>query len=335
MTRRALVVDHAWPDLAIEREVLANAGIALVAADSGTEDELLRLAPEADAIMVNWLPVSRRVLLAATRCRTVARFGVGVDNIDVAAATELGIPVSRVSSYCTDEVAEHTIALLLAVRRRIVPFAAQTAAGGWNNTAFGPMHRLRGTVFGVAGWGAIGRAVTDLARGLGMKVEVWSRSRPPGGWPPGVREASSLLQLARRVDHLSIHLPLTEQTRGLIGAEVLSAMRPTAILLNTARGPIVDAAALADAIREERIAGAGIDVLDADPPTPGNPLIGLNGAVVTPHAAFNSVEALAVLRRQAAANVVAVLDGGRPSDIVNPEVFDRPALRVNAREAGW
>jgi D-3-phosphoglycerate dehydrogenase len=325
--RRALVIDYAWPDLEIEREVLADAGIEVAAADTGLEAELLRLAADFDALMVNWLPLSGRVLRAATRCRTVARFGVGVDNIDVDTATRLGIPVTRVSSYCIDEVAEHTMALLLALRRRIVPFAAQTTAGGWDNTASGPLHRLRGSTFGVAGWGAIGRAVADLARGLGMKVEAWSRSTPPQGWPSDVRPASSLLELAGRVDHLSMHVPLTAETTGLVGEEVLRAMRPNAVLLNTARGAIVDTAALADAVRERRIAGAGIDVLDADPPAPGNPLIGLENVLVTPHAAFNSVEAIATLRRQAAVNVVTVLNGGRPRDIVNPEVFDSPALR--------
>lgn len=334
MKRRALVIDYAWPDLEIEREVLAQAGVDLIAADAGQEAELLRRAPEVDAIMVNWAPLSERVLRAAPRCRTVARYGVGVDNIAVDTATELGIPVSRVSDYCVDEVAEHTIALLLALRRRIVAFAAQTTAGHWDNTAFGPLRRIRGTTFGVVGWGQIGRAVADLARGLGMKVEAWSRSAPPDGWPSDVRPASSLIELAARVDHLSVHVPLTAQTTGLVDDAVLRAMRPTAVLLNTARGPIVDTPALAEAITQRRIAGAGLDVLDADPPEPGNPLIGLEGVLVTPHAAFNSVESIATLRRQAAANVVAALDGGVPSDIANPEVFHRPTFRGASKEAG-
>jgi D-3-phosphoglycerate dehydrogenase len=333
MARRVLVVDCAWPDLDIEQQVLSEADVELVAAESGDSDELLRLAPRVDAIMVNWRPLTRAVLEAAGRCRTVARFGVGVDNIDVDAATELGIVVSRVTDYCVDEVAEHTIALLLALRRRIVAFSAQTRAGGWDNDAFGPMHRLRGTTMGILGWGAIGQAVAGLAHGFGMDVEVFSRSAPPDGWPAGVRATRSLLELASRVDHLSVHVPLTEQTVGLVDEAVLRVMRPSAVLLNAARGPIVDSAELARAVRDGRIAGAGIDVLDGDPPSPGNPLIGLDNVIVTPHAGFNSVEALETLRRQAAANVLAVLDGGRPSSVANPEVLDHPAPRFLDLEA--
>ena len=325
MTLQALVVDHAWPDLEIEREVLREAGITLMEAETGSDEELLRLVPGVDAIMVNWRPLSRAVLRAARRCRTVARFGVGVDNIDVAAATELGILVSRVADYCVDEVAEHTMALLLALRRRVVAFAGQTRAGGWDNTAFGPIRRVRGTTLGIAGWGPIGQAVASRARGLGMRIEVWSRTAPRAGWPADVRACASLLELAGRVDHLTVHLPLTEQTAGLVGEEVFRAMRPTAVLINTARGPIVDAASLAAAVREGRIAGAGLDVLDEEPPSPTDPLVGVPNVVVTPHAAFNSEEALATLRRRAAANAGAVLDGRLPSDVANPTLLDRRA----------
>lgn len=331
---RVLVVDHAWPDLDIEQELLSAAEVELVAVNGAGADQVLRHAPTADAIMVNWAPLPRPVLAAATRCRTVARFGVGVDNIDVDAATELGILVTRVTDYCIDEVAEHTIALLLALRRKIVAFAGQTRAGGWDNAAFGPMHRIRGTTMGVVGWGPIGQAVAALALGLGMRVEVYSQPAPQeDGLPPGVRLASSLAELASHADHLSVHVPLTGATAGLISEPVLRLMRPSAVVLNAARGPIVDTRALAEAIREGRIAGAGIDVLDADPPSRGNPLLALDNVVVTPHAAFNSVESIQALRRQATGNVLAVLEGRSPSSIANPEVLDHPAPRFRRPEA--
>ncbi|MFI9536917.1 C-terminal binding protein [Nocardia fusca] len=325
MTRRVLVVDHAWPDLHIEREVLD--GVDLLTPDSDDIDELASIAPTVDAIMVNWRPLPGKVLKAATRCRTVARFGVGVDNIDVDCATDLGIVVSRVVDYCVDEVAEHTIALLFALRRNIVAFSQQTSSGDWDNTAFGPMRRIRGTSLGILGWGAIGRAVATRAHALGMQVEAFSRSSPADGWPTWVRAAQSVHELASRVDHLSIHLPLTEQTMGLVDESVLRVMRPSAVVLNAARGPIVDSEALSKAVRERRIAGAGIDVLDGDPPSPNNPLIGMDNVIVTPHAAFNSVESVETLRREAAHNVLAVLEGRPPSNVANPEVFDRSTMR--------
>jgi D-3-phosphoglycerate dehydrogenase len=278
--------------------------------------------------MVNWRPLPRSVLAAAVRCRTVARYGTGLDNIDVAAATELGMVVSRVASYCADEVAEHATALLLALRRHVVPFTAQTRAGGWDNAAFGPMRRIRGSMLGIVGWGTIGRAVAQRGLGLGMQVTVFTRTDPPGGFPDGVRAAGSLLELAAAADHLSIHVPLTEQTRGMIDGTVLAAMGPEAVLINTSRGAVVSASDLIRAIRGGSIAGAALDVLDADPPAPGNPLIGLRNVLVTPHAAFNSVEALTELRRQAAANVVSALRGEVPAGIVNPEVLDAPELRL-------
>lgn len=326
---RVLVVDHAWPDLDIEQQILAAADVELVTAGNGGADAALRLAPTADAIMVNWAPLPRPVLEAATRCRTVARFGIGVDNIDIDAATELGIVVSRVTGYCIDEVAEHTIGLLLALRRKLVAFAAHTRAGGWDNAACGALHRIRGSTMGIVGWGAIAKAVAGLASGLGMQVQVYSRSTPANGWPGGIRPVGSLVELASQVDHLSVHVPLTDATAGLVGESVLYAMRPSAVVLNTARGPIVDTVALATAIRDGRIAGAGIDVLDAEPPRAANPLLELDNVIVTPHAAFNSTESVATLRRRAAENVLAVLEGRRPRNIANAAVIDHPAPRFS------
>lgn len=332
MARRVIVIDHAWPDLDIEREVLSRCGASLIAAGTGDEEECLRLAPTAQAILVNWKPVSRAVLTAATDCQTVARYGIGIDNIDVQAATELGMIVSRVADYCADEVAEHALALLMALRRHVVAFSRQTRAGGWDNSAFGPINRIRGTVLGIVGWGAIARAVADRACGLGMEVRVFTRTPPAGGWPAGVSPVGSLPEMAAEVDHLSVHVPLTEQTRSLIDERVLRCLKPTAVVINTARAPVIDAIALARALRDGRIAGAGLDVLDAEPPAPDNPLIGMDNVIVTPHAAFNSTEALGTLRRQAAANVLAVLQGKVPQTVANPEVLTSPVLRLGKRE---
>jgi D-3-phosphoglycerate dehydrogenase / 2-oxoglutarate reductase len=330
MADQVLVLDHAWPDLDIERSVFDSAGITLVSADKASDGELLDLAADFDALMVNWRPLHADVIAAARRCRTIARFGVGVDNIDVETATAHGIVVSRVPDFCVDEVAEHALALILSLARRIVSLAEQTRAGGWSNSGAGPMYRIRGSVLGIVGWGSTAQALASRAVGIGMRVLVHSRTIAQVTLPPGVSAASSLLDLAARVDYLSVHVPLTEQTRGLVDETVLRAMRPTAHLINTARGPIIDTDALTRALREGWIAGAGVDVLDGDPPAPGNPLIGLPTAVVTPHAAFNSVEALHHLRHQAATNVLSALSGQAPNDLVNPEVLTQRDVRLTS-----
>ena len=325
---RVLVVDHAWPDLHIEETVLGAAGIEVVAAPSRDHDELVDAVADFDAIMVNWLPLPATVIDAAVRCRTIARFGVGVDNIDVDAATRQGILVSRVPVFCTDEVAEHALALMLTLGRRVVSFAEQTRSGGWSNMAAGPMFRIRGSVLGIVGWGSTAQALASRAQGIGMRVVVYSRTVSDSALPDGITAAPSLIDMATTADFVSIHVPLTEHTRGLIDASVIAAMRPTAYLVNTARGPIVDTDALADAVRNGRIAGAGIDVLDADPPAPGNPLLSLPDVIVTPHAAFNSVEALTDLRQQAAANVLSALSGTPPVNTVNPDILARADHRL-------
>jgi D-3-phosphoglycerate dehydrogenase len=326
-----LVTDHAWPSIEIEREILARAGATVVLARTGEEAELVELAAGVDAILTCWKTVSPAVLGASSRCRVVARYGVGLDNIAVDVATELGILVTNVPDYCVDEVSEHTIALLLALARRIIPFAAQTRSGGWDNAAAGTLHRVRGQTLGVIGFGRIGRATAAKAHALGMRVVAHTPSLTPdavadAGFP--VEVAPSLRELLAVADVVSLHLPSTPETRGLIGAAELDCMKPAGVLLNTSRGELVDSGALAAALRAGRLGGAGIDVLAQEPPDPAEPLLGLDNVIVTPHAGFFSAESTAELQRRAAGSVAAVLRGELPAEIVNPAVLDHPGLRM-------
>jgi phosphoglycerate dehydrogenase-like enzyme len=326
VSRSVLVTDHAWPSLDVERRILAEIGVEIIAAETGSEDELTELAAGVEAILTNWKPVSARVLRSATRCRTVARYGVGLDNIDVAAATELGMVVSNVPDYCIDEVSDHALALVLALSRRIVDFAGQTRAGGWDNQGAGAMHRLRGRVLGLVGFGRIGRAVAARAQPFGLSVLAYSPSlsASPSG---GVRTARSLDELLRSSDVVSLHAPLTDATRHMIGAEQLAMMRPDAFLVNTARGALVDEGALVEALGQGALGGAGLDVMDEEPPGQDHPLRRTPGVIMTPHAAFYSVESINELQVKAAGNVATVLGGGVPATVVNPDVLASPALR--------
>lgn len=306
--------------------MLAAVGAELLVAESGDEDEIVALAPGCEAILACWKQVPPAALDAAPGCLVVGRYGVGLDNIPVEHATELGVVVTNVPDFCVDEVAEHTLALILAVSRRVVAFARQTRAGEWDNSAAGPLHRLRGQTLGLVGCGRTGAATAARARALGLRVLAFTRSERP--LPEGVERARKLHYLLDAADFVSIHVPLTAETAGMIGEAELRQMRPTASLINTARGGVVDQAALTRALREGWIAGAGLDVLSEEPPDPGEPLLQLDNAVVTPHASFYSEEAIADLQLRAAASVASVLRGEVPENVVNPEVLVRPDLRM-------
>jgi D-3-phosphoglycerate dehydrogenase / 2-oxoglutarate reductase len=317
-----LVTDYAWPSLDIERAVLATAGVSLLVAETGHEGELIQLAADADAILTCFRPVTAAVLDAAPRCRTVARYGVGLDNIDVQHADELGMVVTNVPAYCVDEVADHAAALVLALARNVVPFARDVTAGRWDNTAHRPMHRLRGRILGLVGYGAIARSLATRMRAFGMDVLAYSPSLKTA---EDVAIAASLDELLARADIVSLHVPLTPATTRLIDARSLRLMKPGSYLVNTARGGVVDSAALVDALRSGHLAGAALDVLPTEPPDADDPLLSTPNLILTPHAAFNSVEAVEELQRTAATNVLDVLDGRRPSYPINPAVLDTAA----------
>ncbi|MBX7168257.1 MAG: C-terminal binding protein [Pirellulales bacterium] len=316
---RVLLTDYAWPDLEIERAALAAIDAELIVAPQRSVDAIRALAPQADAIMTTWMRVPAEVIDAAVHCRIVARLGIGLDNIDVAAATRRGIPVTNVPDYCAIEVAEHTLALLLALARRVAFYHRETKSGRYDLQAGFPLRRIAGQTLGIVGLGTIGQAVVPRAAALGLRIVGTSRTRrevPGVAWLP-------LDELLQASDFVSLHLPLTPASRQLIDAAALAKLKPEACLLNTARGGLVDHAALAAALAAGQIAGAALDVQDPEPPELSQPPWNDPRVIVTPHAAFASTEAIADLRRRATAAVVACLAGGRPEHV------------VNRRELGW
>lgn len=298
-------------DAAVERELVAAAGGELELAECADEEEvaaaLERHTP--DALLVQFAPVGARALQEAATLRAIVRVGVGVDNVDTRAAAAAGIAVGRVPDYCVNEVADHTLALLLAVERRIVALAAETAAGRWDFRAAGSLRRLGGRTLGLVGYGRIARAVGRRARPLGLELaahDPWARDFE------GAEAVASLEGILGRSDLLSLHVPLTEETRGLIGRRELGLLPKGAVLLNTARGGLVDEEALAEALRSGHLRGAGLDVLAGEPPSAGHPLEGAPNLVLTPHAAFYSEEAVLELRRRSVETALALLAGEEP-----------------------
>ncbi len=315
---KVLLTDYAWPNLDIERAVLAEIGAELVVADKQDAASLAALAADVDAIMTNWAKVPESVIGDSPKCRIVSRLGIGLDNIDVAAATRRKIVVTNVPDYCLIEVAEHALALVLALARKVAFYHHETKAGRYVLQAGPALRRIEGQTLGIVGLGNIGRVLAAKARGIGLKVLATSRSAKEV--PQGV-QIVELNHLLTESDYVSLHLPLVPQTRHLIGAAQLARMKPTAYLINTARGGLIDNAALSAALREGKLAGAALDVQEPEPPYLGEAPWNDPRVIVTPHAAFVSEESLANLRERTARQVVACLRGERPENVVNAQVL--------------
>ena len=327
MPAKVLVTDYAWPSLDIERRILGEAGAELVVAESGEADELVALAADVDAVLTNWKRVPPEALDAASRCLLVSRYGVGLDNIPVDHATELGILVTNVPDFCLEEVSDHAMALVLACARRVVMFARATHDGIWDLVPGRGLPRLAEQTIGLIGYGNIARVLVPKARGFGLRVLAYTpRATPSTG--SEVELTNDLDRVLAESDYISLHAPATPETAGLIGARELRLMKPTAYLINTSRGALVDEDALLRALEERWIAGAALDVLRQEPPPADHPLLALDNAIVTPHAAFYSETAIAELQAKAATNVASVLTGSLPSTVVNPGVRDRPGYRA-------
>ncbi len=313
-----LLTDYAWPDLHIEREILSGIDAALVVAEKGKQDaaSLAELAKtkNVDAIMTNWAKVPREVIAAAPQCRIVSRLGIGLDNIDVAHCTAQKIPVTNIPDYCLIEVAEHALALLLALSRKVAFFHRETKEGRYQLQSGPKLRRIEGQTLGIVGLGNIGRKLAEKALGIGLKVIATSRSRKNG--LPRV-EFVTLDELLSRSDYVSLHTPLTPETKRCIGAEQFAKMKPSAYLINTARGGLIDHDALLAALQSGQLAGAALDVQDPEPPDLSLPIFRDERVFVTPHAAFVSEESLANLRSRVARQVVARLTGKVPENVVN------------------
>jgi D-3-phosphoglycerate dehydrogenase len=328
--RIVVITDHPWPSVDIEREVLGRVDARVVDADGAGTGELLRLTRDADGILTCFAEVSASIIGGAPRLRVIGRTGIGVDNIDVPAASARSIAVTNVPVYCTDEVAEHVIALMMTLRRRVVDYDRALRAGDWSLETGVPLHRLWGQTFGIFGYGRIGAATARRAQALGLRVIAHAPSLRAAEADAAGVEAVTLDELAQRADVLSVHAPLTASTQGAIGAAFLAMMKPGAVLINTARGAIVDQDALVAALHGGRIGGAALDVFDPERLERAHPLLSAPNTLLTPHVAYYSEESLGDLARLAAENVAAVLDGRRPASVVNGPALGRNGTRREA-----
>ena len=326
--RSVLVTDYAWESLEPEREILSKAGAELVIAPCGQEKELIELAKEVDGILTCWAKVTVKVVEAAKRCKVIGRYGIGVDNIAVEEATQAGIIVTNVPSYCVDEVSDHAMALLLGCARKISFYDTAIKKGQWSLQSGNKMFRLRGKTLGLIGFGKIARAMVPKAKAFGLHIIVFD----PYIYEKDTKEYGVVLasfdKLLSDADFISVHVPLTESTYELLNEQVFRKMKNTAYVINTSRGGVINTEALVRAVEGNWIAGAGLDVLPQEPPDINDPLLSQDNIVLTPHAAFCSMESLLDLQRTAANQVARVLRGKKPEYIVNPEVLNNPELRA-------
>ncbi|WP_433633318.1 C-terminal binding protein [Halomicrococcus sp. NG-SE-24] len=313
-----LITDSDFPDSNIERDVLNGTNTELKTAQASTAEEVIEAAEsvEADALLVQYAPITKTVFERLDGLQAVGRYGIGVDNVDLDAANDHGVQVVNVPSYCEDEVSTHTFALLLACVRKVSSLDAAVKDGTWDWTGGRPIHCMRGRTLGLAGFGKIPQHLVQKVNGFGVDVIAYdpyvSEEKLDG---QGI-EKVSFDALLDRSDYISVHTPLTEETEEMFDADAFDQMKDTAVLVNTSRGSVIDTDALAEAIKDGQIAGAGLDVLPNEPPE-NESLSKQDEVVVTPHIAWYSEESFDTLRRTVTSDIERLLNGGAPENLVN------------------
>jgi D-3-phosphoglycerate dehydrogenase len=313
---KVVITDCDHGSIQEEKEEFGRIGAELVLAQVQREEDLVQACHEADGLLNQYAPLTRKVLANLPKCKVIARYGVGVDSIDLKAATDLGIIVANVPDYCIDEVADQVLGLFLALVRKTVFLDQEVKSNQWDFRHGRPIHRIRGKVLGLIGCGRIGLEVGRRISAFGVRVMAFDPYLEKS--PEGI-ELADLGTVLKDSDLISIHCPLNKSTFHLIDEKAFQKMEKKPLLINTSRGPIVDERALIQALREELISGAGLDVLEKEPPDPENPLLKMENVVLSPHIGFYSEESISELKRRTAKNVSDVLLGKWPDSVVNRE----------------
>jgi D-3-phosphoglycerate dehydrogenase len=317
MQPRVVITYAKFQDASIEEGILREAGCEVIVSGPVVTDELRELVRSADALMVGIDRWDRDSIQTLDRCRIICRVGTGVDAIDIPAATEKGIWVTNIPDYSIDEVSSHAIALMMALARHLFPHRQQGRQGIWRYRAGTPIRRLANQTLGVIGLGRIGKASARKGRGLGLRVIAYDPYIPDSDFASVDAERVGFDTLMRESDFITLHVPLTDETRRMIDARALSLMKPTAFLINTARGEVVDVPDLVQAVQAEILAGAALDVLPVEPPDLDDPVLHEERIIVTPHIGWASTEAGIDSRIRGSEDVVRVIRGERPKYPLN------------------
>jgi len=292
-------------------------GAELIFAQIKGEEELIRVCKDADGLLIQYALLTSEVLQQLPKCKVIGRYGVGVDSIDLRAATDLGIIVANVPDYCVDEVADQALSMILALIRKTVFFDQKAKSNQWDFRQGRPIRRIKGKTLGLIGSGRIGLEVAKRISAFGVRVitfDPYLKKTPEG------IELMDFDTVLKESDFISIHCPLNESTRHLLGEKEFQKMEKKPLIINTSRGPIIDEMALIQALTKRQVSGAGLDVLEKEPPDPRNPLLKMENVIIAPHISFYSEESISELKRRTAENVSSVLLGKWPRSVVNQEV---------------
>ena len=311
MKFKVLLTDYEFENLQYEEEVFAESGldIEFIKAQCKTEEEVMEQAQQADAILNQYAPISRRVIESLENTKIISRYGVGVNTIDVEAAKEKNITIANVPDYGMEEVSNHALALLLSWARKVTLLNNEVKKGNWDFKVSVPIHRFDKQTVGVLGFGRIPRRFIEKVKPLGFKLAAYDPFISAEDMADAGVRKMELDEIIREADYLSVHVPLIKDTFHLLNEERFSQMKKTAVIINTARGPIIDEKALAEALEKGVIAGAALDVTEEEPIGKDSPLLKMDNVIITPHSAWYSEEAMVELRQKAAKNIVQVLSG--------------------------
>ena len=325
-TWKVIITDCDHGSIQEEKEEFDRIGAELILAQVREEEDLVRVCKDAHGLINQYAFLARKVLEKLPKCEVIARYGVGVDSIDLKAATDLGIIVANVPDYCVDEVASHTVAMILALARKTAFFDRKVKSNQWDFRQGVPIDRIQGKTLGLIGCGRIGFEVAKRISAFGVKVLAFDPYIQKAG--EGI-ELTDLETILRRSNFISIHCPLNESTRHLIGEKEFQKMERKPFFINTSRGPIVKEKALIQALKEGHISGAGLDVLETEPPDSENPMLKMENVIFSPHVGFYSEESISELKRRTAKNVVDVLEGRQPRSVVNREVMGKTRASIS------
>jgi D-3-phosphoglycerate dehydrogenase / 2-oxoglutarate reductase len=334
--KKIVIADFDFGDTEIEREILVGAGFQLIALQAKSEAELIDHVRDCDAVISQYARIGRNLIDAMQHCRVIARYGIGVDIVDVEAATAKNIQVTNVQDYCTDEVADHAIALLMCLARRLIDYNAATHRGEWKWQSGRPIFRIRGRTMGIVSFGRIGRAIAARGKALGLHLVVYDPYLEAAVFEAAGVERVGREEIFRRSDFLMMQVPMTPETRHFAGERELRSLPRNAIIINTGRAQTIDNSALFKVLAEGHLAGAGLDDIDEEPAkrkywSPlDNPLFALGNVIITPHSAYYSEQSIRLARTTAAQEVLRVLQGERPRFPVNFTTADTMNPRRSA-----
>lgn len=315
---KVVFTDYDFEDINIEKEVLSSLNCDIVELQTKDEGTLARECAQADGLIVQYAPITEKVIANMAKCKVISRYGIGVDTIDVAAATKRGIKVCNVPDYCLDEVADHSLALIMSLGRKILVLNNAVKLGIWDAVGTAkPVFNFKRQVLGIIGFGKIPQNLYPKIKPMFGKILIYDPYLDPKLEDKFGLETASFYEILRNSDFISIYCPLNDSTYHMFGLREFQLMKPTSYIINTSRGAIINTIELYQALISGHIAGAGLDVLEKEPPGMDNELIKLNNVIVTPHAAFYSQSSIEDLKYKTALNVVRVLKDNNPQNVVN------------------